>query len=76
MAERVDNEYPPEATVGDQCLREVSGKGKEDLGIHSLSSAEIQQPKPLAQVRKRREQVAITLQYIEKQRMETEQNTD
>ena len=76
MAERVDNEYPPEATIGDQCLREVPGKGEETLGIPSLSSAELHQPKPFAQLRKRREQVAITLQYIEKQRNEAEQNTD
>lgn len=61
MAERVDNEYPPEATIGDQCLREVPGKGEETLGIPSLSSVKLQQPKPFAQLWKQREQVAITL---------------
>lgn len=39
MAERVDNEYPPEATIGDQRLRKDRGKIAEAVRIPSVSTA-------------------------------------
>jgi hypothetical protein len=36
MAERVDNEYPPEATIGDQRLRKDRGKIAEAVSFHQF----------------------------------------
>jgi len=41
MAERVDNEYPPEATIGDQRLRKDRGKIAEVVSIPSVSAAKL-----------------------------------
>jgi hypothetical protein len=43
MAERVDNEYPPEATIGDQRLRKDRGKIAEAVSILSVSAAKLPQ---------------------------------
>ena len=39
MAERADNEYPPESTIGDQRLRKDRGKIAEAVSIPSVSAA-------------------------------------